>query len=140
MDKKSDSRVALLSLHPQWALAILEGRKTVEFRRAAPARHVSHVVIYATKPVGQVVGYFSVVSVTRGSPTSLWSRFGHRGGISRRLFRSYFSSASTGYAFEVGDVVRLERPVDLATLGALRPPQNFCYVPPSDFTLAMVAA
>lgn len=140
MDNNADSRVALLSLHPEWAQAILEGRKTVEFRRSAPAHDISHVVIYATKPVGQVVGYFTVASVTSGSPTSLWARFGGRAAISRRRFRTYFRSKSTGYAIEVGKVVRLKSPVALDDIGNVRPPQNFCYLPTSTFNLSLAAA
>lgn len=140
MDNNTDSRVAILSLHPEWAQAILEGSKTVEFRRSAPAHDISHVVIYATKPVGQVVGYFTVASVTSGSPTSLWVQFGGRGAITRRSFRTYFKSKSTGYAIEIGEVVRLEHPVDLGEFGNIRPPQNFCYLPTSTFNLSLVLA
>lgn len=140
MDNGADTRVALLSLHPEWAQAILEGRKTVEFRRTAPAKTISHVVIYATKPVGHVVGYFTVVSVTEGSPTSLWKRFGRHGAISRRRFRAYFRARSTGFAIEVGNVVRLEEPVALDDIGGMRPPQNFCYLPTSTFNLSFAAA
>jgi predicted transcriptional regulator len=136
MDSDPDPRVALLSLHPEWAQAILDGRKTVEFRRSVPVHDVSHVVIYATKPVGQVVGYFKVASVVSGSPTSLWMRFGAQGAISRTRFRSYFRSKSTGYAIEVGEVVRLKRPVDLEHVADVRPPQNFCYLPVSTLNIS----
>jgi predicted transcriptional regulator len=118
----------MISLHPEWAEAILEGRKTVEFRRAAPASEVSHVVIYATKPVGEVVGYFSVRSVHTGSPSNLWKRFGARGAISRRRFRDYFHARSTGFAIEIGDVIALKKPVPIRAVGGKTPPQNFCYV------------
>jgi predicted transcriptional regulator len=89
---------------------------------------VSHVIIYATKPVGHVVGYFSVDGVTTGSPTKLWNAFGRVGGVSRSKFRDYFRAARTGSAIRVGKTHRLAEPLSLTDIGEERPPQNFVYV------------
>ncbi len=53
-------RVALFSIHPQYAEAILAGTKSVEFRRTPLADDVTHVVVYATAPTKMVVGIFEV--------------------------------------------------------------------------------
>jgi predicted transcriptional regulator len=54
--------VALLSLHPRPAKAILSGRKTLELRRR-PLHFAagSRVLIYATMPEGALVGTVEVV-------------------------------------------------------------------------------
>ena len=47
-----DRRIALMSIRPQFAAAILDGSKRVEFRKRPLAADIGTVVIYATKPVG----------------------------------------------------------------------------------------
>jgi predicted transcriptional regulator len=49
-----------MSIHPQYADAILRGDKTVEFRKRGFSHPVSHVLIYATAPRKLVLGYFVV--------------------------------------------------------------------------------
>lgn len=121
-------RAALMSLHPEFVQAILEGRKKVEFRRVAPSRDVTHVVIYATHPTGKVVGFFEVEGFQEGSPTELWERFGEVGGVSHSRFRQYFRGRSQGVAILVRRATRLSAPVDLSDLGVVRPPQSFMYL------------
>jgi predicted transcriptional regulator len=60
--------VALLSIRPEYAEAILNGTKRVEFRRTRFSRDVSFIVIYATQPVGKVVGWFEVDGIETSTP------------------------------------------------------------------------
>ena len=59
MARTAHPQVALLSIHPVYAQGIIDGRKTVEFRRRAFGKSVTHVVVYATAPVRKVVGAFT---------------------------------------------------------------------------------
>lgn len=79
-------RVALMSIHPRYAWAILEGRKTVEFRKRRLADDVTHVVIYSTVPDRAVVGYFTVEGQETSTPASLWGQFHDRGVIDESDF------------------------------------------------------
>ncbi|MEX2374891.1 MAG: ASCH domain-containing protein [Dehalococcoidia bacterium] len=129
MVEESGPRTALISLHPEWADAIFQGRKTVEFRRNVPARPVSHIVVYVTKPVGHVAGYFTIRAIHEDTPSRLWDRFGDRGCIGRHQFRRYYRSASIGYAIEIAEAVSLEKPIDLRDIDTgLSAPQNFRYL------------
>lgn len=65
-------RTALLSIRPVFADQILAGTKRVEFRRVRFARMVVSVAIYATQPVGAVVGWFTVRRLVTGTPYELW--------------------------------------------------------------------
>ena len=78
---KNPPVVALLSIHPQYAEAILNGEKKVEFRKAGFSKDVTHVVIYATKPIGAVVGVFETDGSVVQSPRELWQTFSAVGGI-----------------------------------------------------------
>jgi predicted transcriptional regulator len=129
MADREIGRVALLSIHPRFAEAILNGEKCVELRRAAVASDVSHVLLYATAPVQAIIGWFEVLGVDAGSKTSVWNRHGTVAGVSRSEFRTYFSGARRAFAIRVGKVYRLEYELRLDQIpGVRRPPQSFQYV------------
>jgi predicted transcriptional regulator len=125
------AEIALLSIHPRFAEAILSGEKLVEFRRTRFSRRVSHIVIYATKPVGMVVGWFEVEGIESRHPDELWGKFRHCGGIAESDFRAYYSGRSTGHAIRVRTPWRLPKAAPLkAVCRDLRPPQSFAYLRP----------
>lgn len=129
MDSRPVGRVALISIHPEYAEAILSGEKRVEFRKKPIAQDVTHVVLYATRPVSAVVGVFTVDGQQIGSPDSLWDRFSDVAGIDRTRFEDYFSSHTTGAGICVGDVYRACRQLPLnEALGITRAPQSFQYL------------
>jgi predicted transcriptional regulator len=131
MAQQTDPRVAVLSIHPEYAHGILAGTKRVEFRRRAFGQPVTHVVVYATAPESSVLGYFTVAGVDIASPRELWKRHGGHGLISKEKFLNYFAGRAAGYAIRVGDVVRLANPQRLrAATGHETPPQSFAYVSP----------
>src|SRR5262249_46812686 len=96
MGSRATARVVLMSIHPEFAQGILGGEKRVEFRRTRFAAAISHVVIYATKPVQQVIGFFKVAGVEQATPRELWRRYKSEGGIPRDLFRAYYRRRSIG--------------------------------------------
>ncbi|WP_420639631.1 ASCH domain-containing protein [Candidatus Poriferisocius sp.] len=123
-----DQAVALLSVHSEFAQAILHGTKTVELRRRPPKREVSHVVLYETAPTSAIVGWARVQSVETRSPTSIWTTWGVSAGVTRDRFRRYFSGTSEATAIVLGVTRRLEVPMPLALLGLHAAPQNFIYL------------
>ncbi len=128
MDCDQDRRVALLSIHPEFARAILQGDKKVELRRIGFAHDVSHVVMYATAPVQMVVGWFEVLRVDRDMPSRLWRRYRPLTGVTAERFRSYYEGSERGMAILVGETEELVDPVSLSTLAVDGPPQSFLYL------------
>lgn len=129
MVDSTDRRVALLSIHPQFAAAILNGDKKVEFRRRAPSSATSHVIVYATAPVKRIVGWFRVGAFESEPPSVLWERFGEIGGIKAADFARYFDACDWGTAIRVADVARVEPPAPIEAVGAgVCPPQSFRYI------------
>lgn len=121
----------LLSIKPEYAEKILDGVKHFEFRKAVFKNpSVKTVVIYATKPVGKVVGEFDVAEVLSECPKTLWARTAGSAGISRRFFDEYFAGRTTAYAIKVQNVRRYRKPMDLrALVESGTAPQSFCYLP-----------
>jgi predicted transcriptional regulator len=127
--------VALLSIKPHYANAILDGRKKVEFRKRRFGKAVSHVIIYATAPIMQIVGWFKVGPLHELSPDRLWRRFSSVGGISRDDFSAYYSGVSSGVAIAVAGAHRLREPLALARISSSPPPQSYSYLPASVLSL-----
>lgn len=118
--------IALLSIHPRFANAILAGTKQVEFRKAGFKRAVTHLLLYATAPVQQIVGYVELSGVDECAPSVLWRRYRAVGGIERREFFDYFGDRTIGFAFNVRRPRRLRKPLDLDELHDAIP-QSFMY-------------
>jgi predicted transcriptional regulator len=121
----------LLSIKPQYAHSILDGTKKYEFRRRVyKDSRVHTVVIYATKPVGKVVGEFSIKDVHTDHPDSLWEYTKDFSGITKSLFTEYFSGRDVGHAIEVKKVKKYRKPMELRDLlpsGVA--PQSYAYLP-----------
>lgn len=120
---------ALLSIHPEFAEAILNGEKRYEFRRVMFRRPVDEVVVYATSPVARVLGSFRVAEIYDDAPAALWERTSRFGGVTREKFDSYFANRERGYA------IKIEKPTRFAVSQPLSryvesntAPQSFCYV------------
>jgi predicted transcriptional regulator len=129
MAQSTDPRVALLSIHPEFARGIFDGTKRVEFRRRSFAKPVTHIIVYSTAPDSRVLGYFAVDGVEAASPATLWRRHGKVGLISREKFSLYFAGVDKGYAIRVGEVVTFDAPRALhEATGHGTPPQSFAYV------------
>lgn len=118
-----------MSIQPQFAEAILNGTKRVEFRKRRLAHDVTTVLMYATLPVGRVVGVFEVAGYDVASPSVLWERHKAHAGIARSRYRDYYRGWSTAVGILVRDVRALSRPVALSELHpALAAPQSFVYL------------
>ncbi len=120
----------LLSIRPEYAYSILEGKKRFEFRRRIHRDDRVHtVVIYATMPVGKVIGEFSIREIHSERPSRLWSKTKGFSGISREFFDAYFSGRELGYAIEVHKVKRYAEPQPLQRyLPSGVAPQSYAYI------------
>ncbi len=134
MDSQPNRGIALLSIRPQYAEAIISGKKKTEFRRVGFRREVSAAIIYASSPVQKILGYFSITGIEESEPDALWPRHRMKGQITYEEFKKYFDGAEKGVAISVGEVFYLREPVSLSDLSpAISPPQSFLYVSAETF-------
>jgi predicted transcriptional regulator len=118
-----------MSIHPEYAEAIMRGDKRVEFRKRRLAPDIDTVVVYATAPVQRVVGTFAIERTVAGDPESVWREVGAVGGISRETFDNYYARSPQAVGLVVKSARRC-RPAPLSDLGtSLVPPQSFAYIP-----------
>jgi predicted transcriptional regulator len=129
MAESGNKQAVLMSIHPRFAELIMDGKKTVEFRKCCFSKNVRIVLVYITSPVGKIAGSFRVKGLDVSSPTSLWRRHQHFGGISKEEFSDYFKGRTKGVAIELTNATRFEDefPLDSLRTG-MKAPQSFCYI------------
>ncbi len=120
----------LLSIKPEFADKILSGEKQYEFRKIIFKNpNIKTIVIYATMPVGKVIGEFTIDEILNGIPSQIWEDTKHASGIQESFFNEYFDKRENAYAIKVKSVKRYKKPFSLfEILGRKFPPQSFCYL------------
>lgn len=124
------SKKVLLSIKPEYATKIFNGEKGYEFRRSIfKDEDVDVVVVYATMPVGKIIGEFTIDKIICDSPDAIWDITENRSGISKEFFESYYTNRNVAYAIQVGEVTPYNPPVDpYASGNNFKPPQSFFYI------------
>lgn len=120
----------LLSIKPEFIRRILSGEKVYEFRKSMFKRDdIDKVIMYATKPIGLIVGEFHIEDIISMPPDALWTETKNGSGISKLFFDEYFSNKSIAYAIKIGHVVKYKTPKRLEELGVgIHPPQSYRYL------------
>lgn len=119
----------LLSIKPEFVEKILLGEKKFEYRKRIFKQHVDTVVVYATMPVGKVVGEFKIDDILTEDLSTLWLQTKKYSGITKEFFDSYFTDKEYGYAIKFSNFKEYNNPLDLNELSAgLKAPQSFTYL------------
>ncbi len=112
---------AIISIRPNFAEAILSGKKTVELRRRIPPLPVgTKLWIYATKPTGAVIGSAVIREIVLGSPDEVWTTNEHKVGVSREEFDAYFIGTDNAAGLVLEEVRRVT-PIVIGELRRIRP-------------------
>ena len=118
-----------MSVHPRFATGLVDGQKTVEFRKRRLAPDVRRVLVYATAPVQKVIGEFEVAEIVVGEPAEIWARFGALGLIGEPEFFRYYGESATAVAIVARGAQRYRTPVTLTSWVPAPPtPQSFSYL------------
>lgn len=125
-----NEQTLLMSLRPEFAESILQGRKTVELRRKFSKKYEgATIVFYITRPVQRFMFTAKITQVVHNLKDHLWNMYHQECGISHTAFDQYFSGISHGYAIHLSDVKLAPNQLDLKSAKEispqLRPPQSF---------------
>jgi len=128
------NKIAIMPIQPRYAEAILNGEKTVEFRRRTFGDHVRFVLIYASSPVQKVVGFFEIDEICRTSPSEAWKLFQNLGSIDEQSFLDYYNGTNEANAIKIKKVKQFQNPLELNQINQkFLPPQSYRYVSADDF-------
>jgi len=90
---------------------------------------IDRVYIYASKPICRIVGYFTIDHVIEDKKSYMWEITHKDGGISKEYFDAYFKNCDMAHAIKIGEVVKLDNPIDpKEVIKDFHAPQNFMYV------------
>ena len=118
-----------MSIKPEFANKIFDGRKLFEFRKALfrdPS--IKTIVVYASSPVQKVIGEFEIDDILQSNPRNIWELTKEQSGISSEYFFSYFSGRNIAYAIKVKNVRRYDKPLSLKENFNVHPPQSYLYL------------
>lgn len=120
----------ILSIRPTFCKMIFSGQKKYEYRKRVFTRSdVDKVYIYATKPICRIVGYFTIAAMIEDSPNVMWQMTHEGSGITKECFDAYFKNCDMAHAIKIGEVVKLDNPIDpKEVIKDFHAPQNFMYV------------
>jgi len=119
----------LLSVKPQHAEAIVQGRKKYELRRTIFKREdIGRVYVYSTAPVSKLVGSFEVGKIIQDSPKGIWETCHKHAAIAEDEFFDYFEGAVTAFAIKIANMQRFTIPIDPHSIfDDFKPPRSFRY-------------
>ena len=125
----------LLSIKPKYVEKILLGEKNIELRRKFAVSNKGNVaLLYATKPVGKVLGDALIEDVIIDLPQKIWKEFHYFIGCSKLEFDTYTKDCVTISAIFLNKVSRYPHPFDWdnviqSFVGLKRPPQSHLIIP-----------
>lgn len=120
----------LLSIKPEFVKEIFTGNKKFEYRKSIFKNDkVKSVIIYATMPVGRIVGEFLIENILQDVPSKLWEDTSSKSGISKTFYDIYFKGRKKAYALEIGKLIQYENPINpYEVIEDFVPPQSFKYI------------
>jgi predicted transcriptional regulator len=119
----------VISIKPIYTDLILNGEKKYEFRKHNFTKPINKVLIYSTKPIGKIVGYFTIDKVIKNTPSKIWAICHEFAGVSENDFINYFEGFKNAYAIQIKNVFKLLNPIlpnDL--IEGFKAPRSFLYI------------
>ena len=136
-----DVPAILISIKPQYALPIIEGAKSHEYRRSLAKRNFGYMAIYASLPIQKIIGLVKINRVIADCPKKLFNIANGKAGIAEDEYNKYFLDKSIGYAFEVGDIHKFDSGLDPKLVWEdFTPPQSFNYIDKDKFEILIEKA
>lgn len=119
----------LMSIKPEYAMQILNGTKTFEYRKCKFRReNVDAIVIYVTAPVMKVMGEVEVLDILEDSPENIWKETYKKGGINKKAYDHYFKGKKKAIAYVLGKVQSYENALKLKDFHIDYSPQSYVYL------------
>lgn len=79
---------ALLSIKPEFVNEILAGNKKYEYRKKIFKQDIDAIVIYASMPMGKIIGEFTIDGIINDNPMTVWKETKEYAGISFENYKN----------------------------------------------------
>ena len=118
----------LLSIKPEYAKSILEGKKKFEFRKIRCHKDVRRIILYATFPLKSVVGEAEIEEVLQDTPSEIWKVTRDKAGITKKFYDAYYKGKKKAVAYRLKNVKTYSTPRSLVDLGVEKVPRSYVYI------------
>lgn len=118
----------LLSIKPEYAYKIFSGEKKFEYRKIIFKKNIKSVLVYATKPVGKIIGEFEIEDIIKGNPEQIWELTKEYSGIEKEKFNNYFLNKKNSFAIKIKNPKIYKKVKTLRDYNINSAPQSFCYI------------
>lgn len=105
-----EAKNAILSIKPQFVEQIMSGKKHFEYRKSFLKEIPDKCYIYSTKPVGKVVGFFTIKKILRDNPENIWESTHKKSGITKEFFDEYYFNKEEAVAIQIDRLFKFKRP------------------------------
>lgn len=118
----------ILSIKPEFVEKIFSGEKKYEYRKVSFKQKVDTVYIYASRPIGKIVGEFKLEEIICDTPENIWKLTKEQSGVTKKFFDKYYEGKDKGVALKIKDCEEYEEGVNPDTLVTnFKVPQSFIY-------------
>ena len=119
----------LMPINPEYVDEILAGRKKYEYRKIKAKRtNIDKMIIYSTSPVMKVVAEVEIKGILQENPEQLLELTKNYSGVTKEFYNQYYKNKNIAIAYELGKIVKYEKPKDLIDIGINYIPQSFVYM------------
>lgn len=119
----------LLSIKPQFVKEIFNGNKKFEYRKAIfKKKDIKTIVIYATMPIGKIVGEFEIDRILVEHPSKIWEKTKRYAGITQDYYDEYFEGKERAYAIQIKSINEYKYPICPYSNNDFTAPQSFKYL------------
>lgn len=120
----------LMSIKPQFVKEIFNGNKKFEYRKAIfKNKDIKTVVVYATMPIGKIIGEFEIDTILVEHPSEIWQLTKEYSGITEEFYDEYFSGRDIAYAIKIKSLNEYNEPIcPYANNANFKAPQSFKYI------------
>ena len=118
----------LMPINPEYVDEILAGRKKYEYRKIKAKRtNIDKMIIYSTSPVMKVVAEVEIKRILQENPEQLWELTKNYSGVTKEFYNQYYKNKNIAIAYELGKIVKYEKPKDLIDIGINYIPHLFLH-------------
>lgn len=119
----------LLSIHPNFADAIISGKKKYELRKNRISDEINWIYLYETKPVQKVTARVALQKILTASPQILKTIIDlSETELTSEQYDKYYEHSKVASALVLGRVEQFSKPLPLPDFKISRIPQNYCYL------------
>ncbi len=119
----------LMPINPKFVDEILSGKKKYEYRKIKAKRNnINKMIIYSTSPIMKVVAEVAIKSILEESPDVIWEKTKHKSGITKEFYNKYYKNKKIAVAYELGEIIKYDKPINLNDIGIDYVPQSFVYL------------